>query len=522
MLLGARFLASVVLPRPASRALHSAALRSASAAPMALRATLDPGRSSTGEKRAGGPGRRGPGWVAQQCGCSAARRWRARQRSRARRAGSAARRWRVGPHLALAQAVLPWHSPYARPDPHQQPAPAAAAKPPPAPAPPASSRTAGAGSRPSGEAPSDAAKASYDGTVPVTMPRFGVPEEDSSRRDASIVARCSSWEGYSAARDGYAVEEFRQLARRPVQDRHRERAGQGLAVGAQFCSEAEDLRLQFRGVLRAQGPDPLGVVEFVQGDREGVEGVRQGVPLVVGHAQHAAYAVAAEEEGVGGVGGLRDVRQEEARALRERLVRRFQFVVGLQGLRDDHPGGRVPGRRRADAVDDRSGLGLVAVLPEVRGLQRPYQVGVLQRGRRRTAGGRRASVAAGRSPDSSRWAAARSSRASASSGYRPAVRSRRAASAVWSTFSAGVSGRMGDTVLPGGDERERCAGQTAGLRGRPMLVIRALQIAPNRRRAVRRPPAYSVTPSIWSVWTDFAANGTLTDFPFRRMSERAV
>ncbi|GAA2941259.1 hypothetical protein GCM10011428_70140 [Streptomyces violaceus] len=81
---------------------------------------------------------------------------------------------------------------------------------------------------------------------------------------------------------------------------------------------------------------------------------------------------------------------------------------------------------------------------------------------------------------------------------------------------------MGDTVLPGGDERERCAGQTAGLRGFPMLVIRALQIAPNRRRAVRRPSAYSVTPSTWSVWTDFAAKGTLTDFPFRRMSERGV
>lgn len=46
---------------------HSAALRSASAAPMALRATLDPGRSSTGEKRAGGPGKRGPGWGAPPC-----------------------------------------------------------------------------------------------------------------------------------------------------------------------------------------------------------------------------------------------------------------------------------------------------------------------------------------------------------------------------------------------------------------------------------------------------------------------
>ncbi|GGU13635.1 hypothetical protein GCM10010244_45230 [Streptomyces coeruleorubidus] len=35
-------------------------------APMALRATLDPDRSSTGEKRAGGPGKWGAKGVAQQ------------------------------------------------------------------------------------------------------------------------------------------------------------------------------------------------------------------------------------------------------------------------------------------------------------------------------------------------------------------------------------------------------------------------------------------------------------------------
>ena len=54
----ARFLVSVVLPRSESRALHSAALRSASASPIGLRPTLDTARSSTWEKRAGGPERR--------------------------------------------------------------------------------------------------------------------------------------------------------------------------------------------------------------------------------------------------------------------------------------------------------------------------------------------------------------------------------------------------------------------------------------------------------------------------------
>ncbi|GAA2421997.1 hypothetical protein GCM10010255_73660 [Streptomyces coeruleofuscus] len=81
---------------------------------------------------------------------------------------------------------------------------------------------------------------------------------------------------------------------------------------------------------------------------------------------------------------------------------------------------------------------------------------------------------------------------------------------------------MGDTVLPGGDERERCAGHTSGLRGFPMLAIPALRIVPNHRRDVGVSSAYRVTPSICSVWTDFAAKGTLTDLPLRRMSERGV
>ncbi len=188
------------------------------------------------------------------------------------------------------------------------------------------------------------------------------------------------------------LQEFGEFRGRPVEDRYRERAGQGLSVGAEFCSEAEDLGLEFCRVFRAQGPDALGVVEFVQGDREGVDRVRQGVPFVVGLAQHAPYAVAAEEEGVGGVGGFRYVRQEALHGLRVGLVGRFQFVVGLEGFRHDDPGGRVLGGRRADALDDRPGLGLVAVLPEVRGLERPYQVGVVQVGR----GGQQTVVERGR------------------------------------------------------------------------------------------------------------------------------
>lgn len=97
--------------------------------------------------------------------------------------------------------------------------------------------------------------------------------------------------------------QFCKFARRPVEDRHRERAGQRLPERAQLRAQAGDLGLEFCRVVRAQGPDALRVVEFVQGDGGRVEGVGQGVPVVVGDAQHAADAVAAEEEGVGGVGG---------------------------------------------------------------------------------------------------------------------------------------------------------------------------------------------------------------------------
>ncbi len=85
---------------------------------MALRATLDPGRSSTGEKRAGGPGKRGPGWAALWCdvqvpgvtGASAVPRtpgWLSDDPQ----------------GYVESQAALPWHWPYALPDPHQQAAP---------------------------------------------------------------------------------------------------------------------------------------------------------------------------------------------------------------------------------------------------------------------------------------------------------------------------------------------------------------------------------------------------------------
>ncbi len=173
-------------------------------------------------------------------------------------------------------------------------------------------------------------------------------------------------------------QEFRQFGLRPVQHRHRERAGQGLPVGAQFRAEAVDLRRQFRRVVRAEGPDALRVVEFVEGDGGGVQRVRQPVPFVMRHAQHPAHPVPAVQQRMRRVRGLRHVRQQQAYTLRERLLRCLQLVVCFQGLRHDHPGRRVPGRLRADAVDDRSGLRLMAVLPEVRGLQGPDQVRVLQ------------------------------------------------------------------------------------------------------------------------------------------------
>src|SRR5690606_4990966 len=120
-------------------------------------------------------------------------------------------------------------------------------------------------------------------------------------------------------------------------------------------------------------------------------------------------AVAAEEERVGGpgrggpygplgpVGSRGPLGQEEAYRLCERLVRLFQLVVRLQGLRDDHPGGGVARGGRADAGDDRAGLRLMAVLPQVRGLEGADQVGLVQvRGRREETvveGGRGGAVA---------------------------------------------------------------------------------------------------------------------------------
>lgn len=153
---GRPLLASVVLPRPASRALHSAPLRSTPLrcvprrlAPMALRATRDraaPVRERS-ERAAGGGG----GHEAERSGgFSGAWRWRTRQRLCARRASSAGfGRWwcvwrPVGPRLRQCCRGTP-HKP--APTHTSNPPPAAAAKPPPAPGPPVSWRTGGAESR---------------------------------------------------------------------------------------------------------------------------------------------------------------------------------------------------------------------------------------------------------------------------------------------------------------------------------------------------------------------------------------
>lgn len=58
--------------------------------------------------------------------------------------------------------------------------------------------------------------------------------------------------------------------------------------------------------------------------------------------------------------------------------------------------------------------------------------------------------------------------------------------------------------------------------GSPCLSCRLYSSSRIAAKGVGMPSAYSVTPSMWSVWTDFAAKGTLTDFPLRRMSERGV
>ncbi len=37
------------------------------------------------------------------------------------------------------------------------------------------------------------------------MPKFGVPEVESSRSEDSMVARWASWDGYSEVKSGYAA-----------------------------------------------------------------------------------------------------------------------------------------------------------------------------------------------------------------------------------------------------------------------------------------------------------------------------
>ncbi|KIX72505.1 hypothetical protein SF23_18410 [Streptomyces sp. MBRL 10] len=93
-------------------------------------------------------------------------------------------------------------------------------------------------------------------------------------------------------------------------------------------------------------------MEFVEGDRADVAGVGDHVPVVVGASEEAAYAVAARQEGGGGRGERGGVRDEEGGGLGEAVLGGLQFVVRLEGLRDDLPRGGVLGGGRADARDE--------------------------------------------------------------------------------------------------------------------------------------------------------------------------
>lgn len=136
---------------------------------------------------------------------------------------------------------------------------------------------------------------------------------------------------------GVGGQELGQFVLGPVEDGDREGAGEGGAVGAQFGAEAVDLGAEFGGVVGAEGPEAVRVVEFVEGDRGLVEAVGELVAGVVVGAEQAADAVAAEEERAylaGRVGGVAD---EEFGGVGEDGVGALQLVVGLQGLGDDDP-----------------------------------------------------------------------------------------------------------------------------------------------------------------------------------------
>lgn len=97
-------------------------------------------------------------------------------------------------------------------------------------------------------------------------------------------------------------------------------------------------------------------------------------------AQQPAHPVAAGQQGLDGVRDLLTGGQQQGQRGREEVVRRLQLVVRLQGLRGHLPRRRVQRARGTDAVDDRPGLGLVAVLPEVGRFQGLDQVRVVDGG----------------------------------------------------------------------------------------------------------------------------------------------
>ena len=128
-----------------------------------------------------------------------------------------------------------------------------------------------------GTTPSEAANASYDGTVPVTMPRFGVP-----RRPVPAATPLSSQgapRGRGIPMPGTGtpsgVPPVRSSASAGSPPGRGGTGPPGTSPTPPGCGRFP--RAVPRG-LRAQGPDALGVVEFVQGDGGGVRGCRPGCP----------------------------------------------------------------------------------------------------------------------------------------------------------------------------------------------------------------------------------------------------
>ncbi len=230
-----------------------------------------------------------------------------------------------------------------------------------------------------------------------------------------MVARCSSWDGYSEVRVGYAVRSSVSSVVgqcRIATGNGRDNASLNVPSSAlQQISAWSSAGCPSRGTRTRFGSWSSS---RETGDEWRVSSARVSQ---LSAPRRACGGRGGGRRGGGGVayGGsdLSDRRRWAAAVNVSCAASSSSWDSRASG--HDHPGGRVTGGRGADAVDDRPGLGLVAALPQVRRLEGADQVGMLQ-GRR----GRQQAVVerggSGRSPASSRWAAACTSRCSASSG----------------------------------------------------------------------------------------------------------